>query len=349
VHSSTSSSEAAAPGRWGRGLALGVALYLLAIGTLEVAGRRAGYVPIAASDNDRALWAAQRERVDRGGPNTLALVGNSRMLRAFSSDAFRRELPDGDWIQLALPGTEPGAVLRDLLLDRQLRGILVCGIWEGDRFWDVAPQAPYVTYFHERWGWNERWNARLRFFVNEHLVSMLTQMNPLWRLFFALQDGPALGPQYRRFTRDRMNLIDFELPAWSAVTAKRQQEGIWWLRNSARPQGLEERARAWVEHALTLEPLIRDFQARGGRMVYLRLPSSNPADADGRLRQTLREAYWSGFAARTAATTIYFLDVPDLRDVATPDAAHIDGRDAPRLTRAVVEELRRRGVLAAGP
>ena len=345
MRSSTSNSKAAAGTGWGRAFALGIALYVLAIAALEVAGRRAGYRPIAAPDNDRALWAVQRERVDHDGPNLVALAGNSRMMRSFSSPALRDALPDGDYVQLAVLGAEPGAVLRDLLVDPAFRGVLVCGIWEADRFWDPAPQAPYVTYFHERWGWNERWNARARFFVNERLVSVLTQMNPMWRLFFAFEDGATLGPQYDRFARDRMNLVDFALPAWASVVPKRQQEGLWWLRTNARPQALERQAPAWVEQALALEPLIRAFQARGGRMVYVRLPSSNAGDPDGALRQAMREAYWDPFASRTAAAAIHFRDLPEARGLETPDAGHIDARDAPRFTRAVVDELRRRGVL----
>ena len=91
---------------WGRAFALGVALYVLAIAALEVAGRRAGYRPIAAPDNDRALWAVQRERVDHDGPNLVALAGNSRMMRSFSSPALRDALPDGDYVQLAVLGQD---------------------------------------------------------------------------------------------------------------------------------------------------------------------------------------------------------------------------------------------------
>ena len=328
--------------------ALGVAIYLAVIVVLEIAGRRSGYTPIPAEDNDRALWAMQRERVDGSGADAVVLVGNSRMMRSFSSDAFKRELPDGEYAQLALLGAQPGAVIRDLLLDEHFRGILVCGISEGDPFWDPTPQAAYVSYFHERWGWNERWNARIRFFVNEHLVSVLTQMNPVWRLFLWLQGDQLPGPLYTRFARDRTNLIDFTLPAWSAVIPRRQKEGAWYLKSATNSVALERRAQDWIENALALEPLIRAFQARGGRMVYLRLPSSNTADPDGRLRQTLKEAYWDGFAARTAAVAIHFLDVPEIRGLETPDSSHIDSRDAPAFTRAIISQLHRRGVIEPG-
>jgi hypothetical protein len=37
-----------------------------------------------------------------------------------------------------------------------------------------------------------------------------------------------------------------------------------------------------------------------------------------------------------------------MRDLETPDASHVDKADAPKLTRALVEELRRRAVLSIG-
>jgi len=110
VRSSTSSSDAAAGTGWGRAFALGVALYVLAIAALEVAGRRAGYRPIAAPDNDRALWAVQRERVDHDGPNLVALAGNSHMMRSFSSPALRDAIHTSAATELASQGSKGGSM-----------------------------------------------------------------------------------------------------------------------------------------------------------------------------------------------------------------------------------------------
>ena len=54
--------------------------------------------------------------------------------------------------------------------------------------------------------------------------------------------------------------------------------------------------------------------------------------------------FWDRFAADTRAVPVHFLDVPTLAHFECPDLTHIDERDAPRFTEALLDELTRLGV-----
>ena len=58
-----------------------------------------------------------------------------------------------------------------------------------------------------------------------------------------------------------------------------------------------------------------------------------------------RALYWDTMARMTHAATIHFEDVPELARFDCPDDEHMDCRDAPAFTAALVSELGRRGLL----
>ena len=58
-----------------------------------------------------------------------------------------------------------------------------------------------------------------------------------------------------------------------------------------------------------------------------------------------RARYWDRLAEHTGAITIHFHDLPRVRELPLPDGSHLDLRDAPTFTAALLDELARRGVL----
>jgi len=336
VHSSTSHSDPNDSG-WGKAFALGVGLALAFVGALEVACRREPHVSISAPENDIAFWARHRARVGRGDPDQLVLVGTSRMLRAISGEVLRAELGRQDYVQLALLASAPGATLKDLLLDERFRGILISDAWEGSEVWNTTEQESYVRYFHERWNWNERANALLSTFLHEHLL-VDTRSKPVWRFYslikhFNLRAAPQTG-----VAADRTYVADAERD-----TPPFQRDELRDLKGAGEdPPEVVER---WMRPSREFEPLIRAFQARGGRMIYLRVATSLVDDPDEALARAARKNFWDPFAAQTHAIPIHFLDVPDMRGLASNDGSHLDLDAARTFTRALVKELRRRALV----
>ena len=81
-----------------------------------------------------------------------------------------------------------------------------------------------------------------------------------------------------------------------------------------------------------MEPWVERIQARGGRVVFARFPSTGEVLAVDEAMRSRRE-HWDRFAARTAAETLHFQDVPGLAGFDCPDGAHLDRGDTARFHR----------------
>jgi hypothetical protein len=96
-----------------------------------------------------------------------------------------------------------------------------------------------------------------------------------------------------------------------------------------------------------LDGLVRRLEQRGGRVVFVRLPSSG---ARWELEEHFhpREEYWTQFPGKCGGEWIHFRDVPGMRDVLCPDGCHVDCRNTRQFTHALIEELSSRGIITAG-
>lgn len=93
-----------------------------------------------------------------------------------------------------------------------------------------------------------------------------------------------------------------------------------------------------------LETIIRPFRERGGRVAFVRLPSTGDR---WRLEQSYspKNLNWDRFAEATSSVCIHFADVPEMKRLSCPDGSHIDERDAPGFSRSLVKELVRRAAV----
>jgi hypothetical protein len=112
VPSSTSSSNSldrlpAKP--WGLVWAVALALAIAMIGGMELFWRARGATP--SVNDDAALWAYHRRRLDSGNPKTVVLLGASRMQLGFSTDTFRRRYPNVELVNLSVAAATPLATL----------------------------------------------------------------------------------------------------------------------------------------------------------------------------------------------------------------------------------------------
>src|SRR5690606_36919187 len=107
--------------RWGVVWLCTAAIVAGAVIGLELFVRSRGFVP--SIKDDSYAWALQRRRASNDDARTVAVLGSSRMLLAFSGAAFRETLPGWRYVQLANQGSHPIATLRDLALDPAFRGI----------------------------------------------------------------------------------------------------------------------------------------------------------------------------------------------------------------------------------
>jgi hypothetical protein len=339
VPSSTSSSERTAPtvpsrpvpgGAWARTWLATAALALVAVVGIELAMRARGYRP--SVKDDEYAWAWQRARASNGSPHTLAIVGTSRIHLAFAPAAFARALPGWTSVELAIDGTQPAAALVDLAQDPGFRGVVLVDTLESG----IAPenlisQRAYVAAYHRRWrapgAMIERWIA--------------TQVEA--RLAILSDTGVRIAatggsPPYVATFPDRSQFADYAL----TDVGRRRRKLV--ERLAPAPPPTQREADAWLAGALQMEPYIAQIQARGGAVVYLRMPTCDERWAADQQTEP-RVLYWDRLAARTRAVAIHFADHPSLRDFECPDTSHIASRDGPRFTAALIDILAARGVV----
>jgi hypothetical protein len=288
--------------------------------------------------DDPMSWALARGRVG-DDQRVVAFVGTSRMLLAYDAAAFREAAPALRGVQLAINGVPAIGVLEDLAADPSFRGVAVVDVNE----WDVAFGDPTETARQEyvepsRALWRapgalaNRWLAGL---VQERVALLALGGRAV---VTDLARGKTPAPTLVAGALDRTSKGDYSLARPGVLEAKAKNR----LSNFD-VQALDPSQ--WLSRALAIEPLVARIRARGGDVVVVRMPTTGRLAA-GFDTHYPRARYWDAFAAQSAAHVIHFRDVPALRDIGCPDEMHLDQSAQPLFTRALVETLRAKGVLA---
>ena len=326
----------------GRSMIVAVVLFAVTFCGVEMFWRLQGHG--ASVVDDPAWWAYHRASIYEGNPKTIVLLGGSRMQLDFSTEVARKRLPEWHVVQLAIDGRGPVAALRDLADDQAFVGVVICAvtapILARDK-WD--DQQEYVEYY--RRNHEISLNSKLNRVISSHIQSNLVAVNP-WvssrRVIGRLLRREGLPPPHYLTTHyDRSRSADY---AKLDIAAHRQRRIDKFFQSVKRktPPLPEE----WLDELAPIEKAVQSIQIRGGRVVFVRFPTTGERFLRGE-RYMPRRHYWDRFAERTAGCTIHFLDVPALADFECPDNSHIDLRDKPRFTNALLDELVRRGVISA--
>lgn len=353
--SSTSSSEAASDGVLAKGLhqtscrpaeggghvrmLLATALLVtVALGAWEAVVRMHGYLPSVTDDKD--LWAATRNRVD-DNPQTLVLLGKSRMLMGFSPATFKNRFPQWSVHHLAVQGMGAWATLKDLAEDEDFRGVVIVEMTPVD----VTPQAyesqaPWVKRAKEM-TLDERGHVALRTGLQERLAFLHPRVRLDRTLPSLWKRGKIPDPGFILNFADRHQEADFEKV--DAAKLARHFE------NNRIAQARRARGRTnpdfWFTFAIQVEPMVEKIQRRGGKVVFTVFPVSGGSIRFADLFYPKTE-FWDRFATFTKATTVHWRDVPTMA-FECPDTNHLDKRDTGPFTDALLNELIRKRALPA--
>jgi len=322
-------------------IVLGAIITAAAVATWEGYWRERGYTP--ALYDDRDLWAVHRQRaVALNQERNLTLIGASRIQLAFSTQAFEDALPGWQAISLAINGHYPVAVLEDLAADKDFFGVALVAIdARGLAHWYHDMSTPWVRHYHRDFGPQRRIERHLRTALQQKLVVAGSAFNLVRRLEGWI-DSRQPPQHYTSLLPDRTIAADYDradVPGlrkhFTAALATDYQ---------AHPPPSPQR---WLADLERVSQAVDRIQARGGRVVFLRMPT---ADSHWKLdRENYpRDQYWDRLAKVTGALTLHFTDYPELTELELPDTTHIDQRDRARFTRALIDILAEAGVLPAG-
>lgn len=331
--SSTSSSER----RWGPLLATAALLAAAIVGAAEWYWRGAGYAPQVI--DSKSLWALERSRVDHARREPFVILGASRILCGADLPTLRERLPGHRPVMLAINALYPLAVLRDLAEDEEFRGTVLVDVDTRGLtrpMWDL--QQPWVDHARREFSPSLALNRILlnhwqeRAVVAQHDLSL---PNTLRRWLSGA--GEAFRP-YSTFHADRACDIDYtrtdpklalaQFDAHVAANRPLLDPGIPPERFLADLAEVDE----WIDA----------IQRRGGTVIVYQTPTSGARLA---LEEEIfpRERYWDPWAERTRARVLHFADEPTLTAFNLPDDSHLDFRDKPAYTEALVDALARRG------
>lgn len=314
--------------------ALSLALFL---GGLEVFWRAQGFAPSVTDGED--LWSLHWERLAAAPPETVAILGRSRIQQAFVPEVFSEAAPGYGYLQLAIGGLHPIGTLFEIADNSDFRGVvLVSTVAESLLPETWGQQDPYHAYYRTQWGPLQRSSRRLKTLIQQRLTVMLPELI-LQRALPSLVRG-GLEPQFLRTRPDRTQVVDYHRVD-VAHYAEMQFNQIDHLMGryaelpgyAAWPAGLEE-----------IEARVCAIQDRGGRVVFVRAPTSG-AYREREARTFPRERFWDVFAAQTSALTLHFEDLPGMRDMICAEGAHLHREDTYAFTRILFEALRMEGVL----
>lgn len=342
--SSISNSNDRLPdGPWGRTWLLTAVLTIALVVGVESYWRGQGQrAPMVVDDKDN--WSLQRERLSTGRHNTVALLGMSRIQLGFATQVFYERYPNHTLGNLCIEGLAPFATLRELAKDETFRGVAIVEISDPGilrSLWE--DQQPYVNYFDEQW----RFDKRLVRKTSNVIQSNLVMVNPTLSINEVLTkaiEGEWPVPNYLITFADRSRLADFSKAdmdkLWQFLTGIINDSYLQARKNPSPPITSEQ----WLADVAEFEKHVRTIQARGGKVVFVRYPTSGGTYVTTQ-RDFPRDRFWDLFAKNTSATTIHYEDVPALNGFPTPDWSHLGEADAIKFTHALLDELEKRGVL----
>ena len=343
VHSSTSSFDTPQGGyepdwlmEWA--LAIGMALALLL--SAEAFLRTQRFLPSAP--DDRPMWAFERSRVYGDHPrDVIVLVGASRIRLGIDTETLRREFPGVRVVMLALNGTAPYAMLRDLTQDERFNGVVIYDLMErSERLQTMRDAKSWVEYYHSQ-SLDRRYHGLFRSAYLGRLVMFSPEFDPKGLLRDLIQKRELPRPGFVQYLPDRAGRARPELLShpFDEQTNTKGFEPL--LRRARTESGPEE----WMSFRQDVERDATKLKGRGGDVVFLRMPSSGAL-------WVLDEQYfpkaqfWDRMAAMTSFPTVHFKTMIGAEDWELYDGSHLDHRQSARFTATLANELRRLGVIS---
>ena len=363
--SSISSSEGhdlsgSLPERPWPGMALAVLLLVAAgFGAWEWRVRAQGYVP---TYNDNAnLWASRRALAAGAERDQIVFVGASRTLFDMDLALFQEATGGPLPIQIATVGSSPVPILTDLAEDESYAGSTTVGIAPGlaaaGAGPPVASPARYVKHY-QNWSPSDRFELPLSLWLQDRLALINQDDLNLPKLIENGLDLPNRPDAYAPRIPGFMYLLDETRRARMIDRVvededyQREIQQIWIPLFSGPPKPAVFTAEQWEAMLREgwerqLAQIVADveaIEARGGRVIFQRLPSTD------RVRELEREltpraAIWDRILEETGAPGIHFEDHPELQGYDCPEWSHLTAPESERYTRALIEIMRREGLL----
>ena len=285
-------------------------------------------------DNE-ALWVTTRNKVPNYDNKAVVLVGASRIQVGINTDIFAKVTGIRP-VQLAINGNYPLPVLEHLADTEGFTGVAIVSMnvsWLNPGLKSPTADQWIATYQAQHLD-----KEKQPFYtpLEQQLMSAWRTLGPggvaqmsTGYLFESIFLGRRLPVRYIRVKKDRSVLVDYQ----ARDVMERGGRDRFSTASMSQSKNTLDRFAKNIER---VERFVDKIQARGGRVVFVRMPTSGNVRKDEE-SQYPREKYWDYFAKRTRALTIHFKDYPVLSGYTLPDGSHLDYRDAATFTESLSE------------
>lgn len=303
-------------------------------------------IPISY-DNGDPLWADKRGQVYQPSSNATVFIGSSRIKYDLDIPTWE-SLTKTTAIQLACEGSNPNPVLQDLANDEQFKGNLVIDVTEGLFFSpQVGPTSErstsVVQYFHK-----ETPAQKAGFAINRALESQFVFLDQEDLSLPAILDQLPI-PNRKGVRGGIFFPLDFSRTHFSRqsymtdrflsdTNISNKVTGIWSFYADMSKGHPPISGEPLHQLILTVKKCTDKIMARGGKVIFVRTPSSGPYQM-GEEMGFPRKQYWDQLLAITGCKGIHYQDYPEMSHFVCPEWSHLAPKDAITFTQALVNAM----------
>ncbi|MFH4966120.1 hypothetical protein V8G69_14045 [Gaetbulibacter sp. M235] len=333
-------------------LIIALTIFVVAISSWEFYWRSQGLCPTL--DDNEALWAVQRGRVEKATSNDILLMGSSRVLFDMQLNEWEAETGIRP-IQLASVGSSPLPIFHDVVNNTDFSGTIVVGVTPGLFFSTTSPEA-------QPWQWPQSkvdyYKKRTYAQIANHYLSL-----PLQKRFAFLSDDQGVDgiklkellgkiqignryvdpmPPFHEFGEiglDRnlkMKPITVTDTAYANSIIK-----VWRFFMKGAASGPPP------DKAGTMAFFLKDleiFKARGGHVILVRCPSSGSL-RHGENMGVPRATFWDELVKQADVKAYHFEDYDQLKDLKCPEESHLSATDAEYFSTEIIKIMKVDGAL----
>ena len=238
-------------------------------------------------------------------------------------------------VQLAVGGCKPTPFIEDLAQDESFAGLLIVGIAPALLFSQNSGGRALLDYIAQSREASASPSKRVEDFLRgqaQHLLAYrLPELAPT-RAFDTLRERRGSVQNYRLLQPDRCRNYDMSL--LKDIDGRRREVEDYM--QSRKPM-TKAQLKATIEE---LEACVKRIQQRGGRVLFLRMPSSGSV-FELEQKRFPREKYWDALVAGSSADCLHFQDYPELAHYECPEGSHLAYQSATAFTKDLVTVIKR--------
>jgi hypothetical protein len=334
-------------------LIIALTLFIVGITAWELYWRSEGFYPTL--DDNEALWAEQRFRVEKASSNSILLLGSSRVLFDMQLDEWETETGIRP-IQLAFVGSSPLPIFHDVVNNTNFNGTIVVGVTPGLFFSSTSPDKDSWKSPQSK---VDFYKKRTYAQMSNHILSLPLQKN----FAFISEDQGVDGVKLKELL-GKINVGDRvvdSMPLFHEFGEIELDRNL-----TMKPITVSDTAyansiiRVWQffgkkaasgpppDKASTMAFFLKDleiFKARGGHVILVRCPSSGSLRAAENMGVP-RTEFWDELVKASQLKAYHFEDYEQLKHLKCPEESHLSAEDARYFTTELVKIMKEDGAFS---